>query len=119
MTMTTVLPTLREKKRYIAFEVISKQPVTDAQKVYEAINSSVHSYIGTKGASEAGIIMLREKYDSRSQRGLVKVSHKAMDNLRASLSLIESINNTKVIVRSMGASGALKKAYTKYIANGG
>ena len=112
-----ILPSLREKKRYIAFEVISKEPVTDFFPVYSAINSSMLENFGGLGTAKSGMLILKEKWASESQKGIIKVKHNYVNHLRASLALISSISNNEVIVRSLGVSGILKKAANKYIAS--
>ena len=103
-------PSLRERKRYLAFEVISEAPVGDSKAVYGAINQKALEFLGTLGCAEAGMIMLTDKYNEERQRGLIRVSHKSLDKLRASLAFVDTINGKKTIVRSVGASGILNKA---------
>lgn len=110
-----LLPTLKEKKRYVAFEVISKKRVRSFKSVSNAVWSAVLGFVGTKGASEMGLFVFPEKYDEKKQRGLIKVTHKAGDALRASLNFITKIEDQDVIVRSLGASGIMKKAEAKFI----
>ena len=61
-----------------------------------------------------GVRVFPEHYTT-AQRGLVRVSHTGVNDLKASLALITTINDEPVIVRSIGASGILAKAKTKYI----
>ena len=110
-----LLPTLKEKKRYLAFEIISKSKITAFSEVSKAIWGSTLSFAGTKGAAKMGIWVLAEKYNTMKQKGLIRVEHKGMDELKASLSLINQIEQQPVIVRSIGASGILAKAEKKYI----
>ena len=51
----------------------------------------------------------------RQQRGLIRVNHKYVEDLKASLALIKEIEQQPAIVRSIGASGILAKAEQKYI----
>ena len=67
------------------------------------------------GCAEAGIMILADKYDPKTQRGLIRVNNKALDKMRASLSLVQDIGGTRAMVRSVGASGILKKAQSNYI----
>ena len=69
-----------------------------------------------EGAAGAGAILLKERFNRDTQRGIIKVSHKYVDKVKASLCFIEKINNQQVIAHSIGTSGILKKAYNKYIA---
>jgi ribonuclease P/MRP protein subunit POP5 len=110
-----ILPSLREKKRYLAFEILSKSKIKDAESVSKAIWQGMLSFGGTKGASQAGIMILSEKYNPENQRGIVKVNNKQVDTLKASLTLIQEVDAIPATVRSIGVSGSLKKA-TNYMA---
>jgi len=110
------LPTLRERKRYLAFEIISEQPVGDFKAVSDAVWSSALNFLGVLGCAEAGMIMLPDKYNKERQRGMIRVNNKSVDKLRATLALIDQINGQNAIVRSVGVSGVLNKAESRYIA---
>lgn len=110
-----LLPTLKEKKRYLAFEIVSKAKIKDFSEVSKAIQAAVLAFVGTKGAADLGIIMIPEKFDPATQKGLIKVSHNGLDILRASFAQVIQIGNEPAIVRSIGASGILEKAAVKYV----
>ena len=110
-----LLPTLKEKKRYLAFEIISKTKIKAFSEVSKAIWASALGFVGTKGSASLGIKLFMDKYNDNSQRGLIRVSHAGLDTLKASLALITKIEEQPVIVRSLGASGILAKAQKKYI----
>lgn len=112
-----LLPSLREKKRYLAFEIISKTKIDDFTAVENTIKESVLRFLGESGMAKAGVLFLADKYNKDKQKGIIRVSHKYVNELRASLALIQKINNQDVIVRSIGLSGILKKAVEKYIAS--
>lgn len=116
MSNKAVLPSLREKKRYLAFEIVSKIKIKDVSAVSEAVHSSVLHYLGDRGAAAAGVIMLKERFNHAAQRGIVRVNHKYLDMLKASLCFIKNIAGNEVIVQSIGSSGILKKAFNSYIA---
>lgn len=102
------LPTLREKKRYITFNVISKESI-NYSSLKEAITSSLKTYIGELGVSNAGLMFLDQLYDPKTQTGVVRVSVGYDNYLRASLALIQKINNSQAIVRSIRSSGMINK----------
>ena len=103
-----LLPSLKEKKRYLVFEAISDKKLA-YNDVAKAIQDSLHNYIGLLGTSQAGLQILPEKWNSQQQKGLIRVNHQFIDHLRASLALIKKIKNQEVILRSIGVSGILKK----------
>jgi ribonuclease P/MRP protein subunit POP5 len=108
--LKALLPTLREKKRYVVFEVIAKNKAKDFAIVSKAVWQEMLGLHGTKGTAEAGLLILPEKYNSETQRGIARINHKWTDSLKASFALIQSIDSTPAIVRSVLVSGSLKKA---------
>jgi ribonuclease P/MRP protein subunit POP5 len=110
-----VLPSLREKKRYLVFEIISDKKIENIGDISDSITKSCHNFLGEIGMAKAGLLILDDKYDKESQKGIIRVSNKMVDNLRAALCFVKEIDNQKVIVRSIGVSGILRKAQNKYI----
>ena len=109
-----VLPSLREKKRYLVFEVISEKKVSFEQ-AYNAIMGTILGFMGQLNTGKAGVILLEDKWDDSSQRGMMKVGHKSTDMVKSALMFITKIGNEEVIVKSLGLSGILKKAQAKYL----
>ncbi len=107
MRLKPVLPSLREKKRYIAFEILSENQLN-----YEDVERSMlevsHSFLGELGCSKAGIRMMEDQYSNN--KGIVKVSHKYVDHMKGVFTMIDHIKNNDVIVRSTKVSGILRKA---------
>ena len=109
-----LLPTLREKKRYLAYEVISKNKFYDTVHVNIAILDAAKEFLGDLGMAKAGILPI-DKWDGRTQRGIMRLNNKQVDNLKASLIFVKNIDGKDVIIRSVGASGILKKAQQRYL----
>ncbi|MBD3312820.1 ribonuclease P [Candidatus Woesearchaeota archaeon] len=105
-----LLPSLRQRKRYLAFEIVSKSIIDDFSAVSGQITASFTSLIGEIGASKAGIMVLKERWNRKDQRGIIKVRHNYVEGLAASLVFITRICDNKVLARSLGVSGTLKKA---------
>ncbi len=114
--LKSLLPTLKEKKRYLAFEIISKSEIKAFSEVSKAIWTSTLSFAGTNGVAKMGIWVFPEKFNE--QKGIIRVNHKYMEELKASLALIKEIEQQPAIVRSTGASGILAKAEQKYLVGG-
>src|SRR3989338_606948 len=111
----SLLPSLREKKRYVAYEVISKNKFYDAFHVNKAILDAAKSFLGNIGMARAGIIAMNDQWNEDMQRGVIRVNNKHVDDLKASLVFAGNIEGKEAIDRSIGASGILKKARQKYL----
>jgi ribonuclease P/MRP protein subunit POP5 len=109
-----ILPSLKEKKRYLVYEIISDTKINDPKVVSEAIWDSSLGFMGTDTAAKAGVWVLEDKF--KNQKGVIKVNNKYIEKLRTSLALIKTIKKKPVVVRTVGVSGILKKAENKYIA---
>jgi len=110
-----LMPSLRERKRYLAYEVISNNKFNDAISVNKAILDAAKEFLGNLGMAHAGILPLNDKWDLKNQRGILRVNNKHVDELKASLIFIKNIQGKEAMVKSVGASGILKKAQYKYL----
>jgi ribonuclease P/MRP protein subunit POP5 len=113
--MKPLLPSLKEKKRYVVFGILADTTVRDSD-AYSAIKESMHQFVGDKGMAMAGVQFIHEKWNSQKQRGIIRVTHTSVDDLRASFPFITTINHNKVVVYSVGVSGILAKAEKKWLA---
>lgn len=105
-----LLPTLRQKKRYLAFEILSERKITDSSDVQYALWSAMLRLYGETGTAAAGFWVLPEQYVHHRQRGILKVSHTAVLQAKAALALLHKIGEEPVVARSLGVSGILQKA---------
>ncbi len=101
---------MREKKRYIVFKVISKRGL-NFDEVKKAIKSGLLQFLGELGFAKAGVIIIE---DWKDNKGVIKVNHKHVDNVKAGLALIKNIGDETVVVRTIGVSGILKKVRGKF-----
>lgn len=76
--------------------------------------AEIGSFFGEYGLAEANPWLMDEKWDSTRQRGMISIGHQDVEKLKAALALIESVQNQRVIVRSLGVSGILRKAEAQY-----
>ena len=106
--LKALLPSLKERKRYLVFEVISKSEISDFKAVKAEITASMASLIGDIGMAGAGVKFIEEK--KTENKGLIMLNHNFVDQLRASLALVKTIKGIPVIVRSIGISGMINKA---------
>ncbi len=104
------LPTLRDKKRYIAFEITSEQTIT-RQEIGEETLDSICSLFGDTGASEItfGLMLYDGKY------GVIRCARDKTMEIRAALACINKIRGSRVSILVLGISGTVKGAIEKFI----
>ncbi len=111
-----VMPSLREKKRYLVFEIISKKEIKSFSEVSSLIWQSSLSFLGEIETAKAGIWVLPDKWNPKKRKGIIKVNNKYVDNLKTALTLIKSFKRQQIIIKSVGVSGMINKADKKYLA---
>lgn len=104
------LPTLRGKKRYIAFEIASEQEINRQQLLNEILNSIV-SLFGDAGRSEIALQLL--SFDGKY--GIIRCAREKTRETRAALACINSIRGARVSILVLGISGTIKGATEKFI----
>lgn len=108
-------PSMRQNKRYIVFEIISQIPVK-YQDVVAAVWGSMLDFIGELQSSDLRTWLIQNLYDDRTQRGVIKCSHTHVENVRAILSLIQVIGESRCVIKVLGVTGTIKFATEKYMA---
>ncbi|HIE31200.1 MAG TPA: ribonuclease P [Methanosarcinales archaeon] len=100
-----LLPSLREKKRYLAFEMLSEGAISRRDFIDE-LNRSASSLLGDVGSSECGIKML----SFGREGGIVRCAHTRTTHTRAVLATINRVRGMRVAVHVIGISGTVKGA---------
>jgi ribonuclease P/MRP protein subunit POP5 len=107
-------PTQREKNRYIAFEITSEQKYS-RDEVVKAVWNAALRFLGEKGAGTASLWIM--DWDAEAQKGIIKVNHKSVDDIKASLTLLSEIkkgdDRYAAAYRTITVSGTLKKLREK------
>ena len=103
------MPTLRERKRYMVFQIDTMNQL-DFKPVSKILWDSSLDFIGSLGVAEAGLWILPIDWDNNLQSGILKVNNQYVDKLRVSLSLINEINGAPARVNTLLTTGTLKKA---------
>ncbi len=85
-----ILPSLKEKKRYILYE---------GKLSRNAIKQGIKDFIGEYGMAKAGIMFIK----SKNNKGIVKTNVKWLEQVKTALSLM------KTRVKPVKVSGTLKK----------
>ena len=102
-----LLSTLRQKKRYIVFEVVGSvgSAVFRLEDVTSAVISSLHDFLGILGMSRSGVIFVKERF--HPPFFVLRCTHTMVDDVKSGVILIKKIKNNPVIIRSVLVTGAL------------
>ena len=101
-----LLPSLREKKRYVAYKALAERPLDREFSSY--VLHHVQRVLGLFDAAQAGVQNV--EYNSKDQTGILRVGHRYVDKTRAALLLLGSYHDQKVLCRTTNISGILRKA---------
>ena len=102
------------RKRYLAFEIVSKNKLRDYGKIAGAIKVNAVQRLGQETSQRLGL-RITNKWDPESQRGILRVNNSSVQDIMHVLKLMGSINNDEVAIKTLGMSGILKKAVHKYL----
>lgn len=108
--MKRLLPSLRAKKRYLAFELISEAPVSRSELVKEVMFSA-SSLLGDVTTSECELKVL----GFEDWKGIIQCSHKKVKETRASLATLTRVNGKRATLHVLGTSGTVKRATEKFL----
>ena len=106
-------PTLRERKRYLAYQVVSDQKV-EFPEINNVMWYSIVNFMGEKGAAEADVWVIKNTYDEKKKMGLIKCAHTAVEDVRTALAFVNKIGENRLIIRVLGISGTMKAAKKKF-----
>lgn len=104
---------LRSRRRYIAYQVISEEKVL-LEDLMNTIWHSTLNFLGEYGTSKTDMWIVKDTYDEKNQMGLIRCSHTSVEQVRASLALIERIGDVRVVFKVLGISGTIKAAKMKF-----
>ena len=100
----------REKRRYLALDVVSQQPLNE-RAVLDAVQDSVCRLFGEYGASMANIKLI--KGIPEKQQVVIRCSHLMLEKVRAAIASILEVDGQPVAIHVVGVSGTLKALANK------
>lgn len=101
------IPTLREKERYIAFEVISEEQITFSDLEAAVWNTS-QDFFGELGTSRISLWIIKNLYDEQKQMGVIRCNNLSVDKVLVTLGLITRLGDIRVILKIHKVSGTIK-----------
>jgi len=102
-----LLPTLREKDRYVKFQVISEEPISYPD-LEQAIWNTFLDFFGEFGVSKTNLWLMKNLYDGEKQIGVIKCNNKSVPQVIAGLGLISRLGDNRVIFKILKVSGTIK-----------
>lgn len=101
-----LMPSLKEKKRYMNIEVISLDDNKFVGRPLAELVQKINQNLGVFDAAGAGLIPL----DFKQNHALIRTSAKYLDRVKSSLLFINELGFKKVILKTKKVSGSVKKA---------
>ncbi|NYT00251.1 MAG: ribonuclease P [Methanocellales archaeon] len=102
--MKNLPSSLRERKRYVAFEVLSAEKISRSELINEIL-ASASSLLGDVGANLCNLWVLN--FDGK--RGVLRCAHDRVSMVRAALATINRVQGVRVGIHVLGTSGTVKK----------
>jgi ribonuclease P/MRP protein subunit POP5 len=109
-----LLPSLRERRRYLRFELMGEREI-DKRELMKELWNSIYSLYGDVGASECKLWLIeyhsvedRNEEDSNLSVGVLRCAHNKVEAVRAALACIHTVNDARVGIRVIRTSGPIK-----------
>ena len=109
-------PTLREKKRYIAFKVISEEGEEFTYSDLEsAIWNTLLDFLGEHGVSKTSVWLMKDCWEQKKQIGILRCNHKSVQEIIATLGLIDRLGDNRITFKVLKVSGTIKIIKDKFM----
>lgn len=117
MKLKILPPTLREKKRYIAFNLYSEDLITKEEMPNLLWNSIVNLY-GEIESSKINLWLINYKHIQNSNRNqcrcIIKCRRGYEKEMITALNNITQYKKNRVVIHTLGTSGTIKTLDDKY-----
>ena len=105
--MKRLSPSLRKKRRYVTIEVISLSPI-ESKDIKSAIWDAILRVFGEVGGAKIDPYLIDNEW--KNNKGIIRCSNNASENLISAFAFIESIGKQNVILRSLGVTNTINRA---------
>ena len=117
MKLKILPPTLREKKRYIGFDLYSQNKIKKEEIITILWNSIINTY-GEIESSKINLWIINLKYIENSPRfhykGIVKCKRGYEKEVITAFNTIYKYKKNRLVIHTCGTSGTIKSLNTKY-----
>lgn len=110
--MKILPPTMRDNKRYLAFELITEEnTLVGRDELIRELFSVSGSLLGDLGSSECNIWLFA--FDDN--KGVISCNRDHVSQTRAVMATITTVKGKRVLVHVLGVSGTVLGATKKYL----
>ncbi len=104
-------PSLRERRRYLRFELLCERPI-ERREVLKEIWDSLYALYGDLGASASKLWLIDYQPSDDGTRGvgILRCAHDRVEEVRAALACIHAINSASIGIRVVKTSGTIQGA---------
>jgi ribonuclease P/MRP protein subunit POP5 len=102
-----LLPTLKERDRYISFQIISDEDVSYSD-LESAVWDTMLDFFGESGVSKTSVWLIKNLYDEKKKTGAIKCNNKSVTQVIASLGLLSRLGDNRVLFKILKVSGTIK-----------
>jgi ribonuclease P/MRP protein subunit POP5 len=121
MKLKILPPHLRNKKRYMAFEVLSENSLS-RDEIISLIWGAAGSLYGSCGVSRFDLWVVKVwKCNSSGQnviKGILRCRREEVVRVRSIFPIINRFKGKRVVFHTLGVSGTIKSARRKFIKEG-
>jgi RNase P/RNase MRP subunit POP5 len=102
-----LLSTLREKERYIKFQITSDEPIVYVD-LEVAIWNTFLDFFGEYGVSKLSLWLMKNLYSEHDQIGVIRCNNNSVPQVIGGLGLISRLGDIRVIFKILKVSGTIR-----------
>ncbi len=99
-------PTLRAKKRYIKFKILSEYEIADLE---ESIWNTFLDFYGENEVGKFGLNLIKNLWDNKKKVGVIRCNHLYLNKVLAGLGLIQRLGDNRINFKIIKISGTIRK----------
>jgi RNase P/RNase MRP subunit POP5 len=104
MQKLKLLPSLKQKKRYLVYEIIAKEPVQEQYHTQLVLH--LKSDLGVLADATSGLQLVH----TNQSKGILRIDNMNVDRIKLMLGLVDNLGQKAAIMQSVLCSGILDKA---------
>ena len=103
---------IRDKRRYIAFEIDSNDALTKEDVISLILNEFMKNFGEYEGAKASLYVV---SFDENKKKGILKVNLGSFKKALATLATIRYFKKKDIRIKIIGVSGTIRKCKRKYL----